>query len=150
MQNGCQWIVNCGSGLVGRFRKTKTGMKFLTTNFIVERIMKRMNLLFFIVLLSSAVFLPMTAQTKTYEECNVPAKAGLITASSLLTLPYFFIKMGYGVMGAFTAGTINFLSFRYAEPTAEKIAIKSAGGNWYITPQILLGEKKLEFSGSID
>jgi hypothetical protein len=102
-------------------------------------------------LIAVSVFMhPSVAPTATYEACNGPAKCGLFVASSLLTLPYFFAKMGYGVMGTFTAGTINFLSFRYAEPTAEKIAFKSAGGDWYITPQILLGEKKLEFSGTVE
>ncbi|MCX5903765.1 MAG: hypothetical protein NTV89_09930, partial [Proteobacteria bacterium] len=56
----------------------------------------------------------------------------------------------YGAFGTLSAGTVNLFSARYAAPTAEKIALTAAGGDWYITPRILLGEKKLRFSGCDD
>lgn len=93
---------------------------------------------------------PALTPAKTYQDCNLPAKAGLVAASTVLTVPYFVAKMGYGFAGALTAGTINFFSFRYAEPQAEKIAQTSAGGDWYITPAILLGEQKLQFVGPVE
>lgn len=102
-------------------------------------------------IIAACIFiLPAAAPAKTYEACSPVAKCGLGAASAILTIPYFIAKMGYGLVGSLTAGTINFFSFRYAEPTAEKIATKSAGGDWYITPKILLGEKKLEFIGTVD
>ena len=93
---------------------------------------------------------PALTPAATYENCNLPAKSGLIAASAVLTIPYFVAKMGYGLLGTLTAGTINFFSFRYAEPTAEKIAFKSAGGDWYVTPDHLLGDKKLQFVGTVE
>ena len=93
---------------------------------------------------------PALTPAANYEDCNLPAKSGLIAASTVLTVPYFVAKMGYGLAGALTAGTVNFFSFRHAEPEAEKIAFKSTGGDWYITPDILLGERKLQFIGTVE
>lgn len=93
---------------------------------------------------------PAQAPAKSFDQCNPAAQSGLATASALLTLPYFTVKMGYAFIGTLTAGAINFFSFRYAEPTAEKIACQSAGGNWYVTPANLLGEKKLRFIGPVE
>ena len=90
------------------------------------------------------------APAASYENCNLPAKGGLIAASAVLTIPYFVAKTVYGFAGTVTAGAINFFSFRYAEPTAEKIAFKSAGGDWYVTPDHLLGDKKLQFVGPVE
>ena len=93
---------------------------------------------------------PALTPAATYENCNLPAKSGLIAASAFLTIPYFVAKTVYGFAGTVTAGAINFFSFRYAEPTAEKIAFKSAGGDWYVTPDHLLGDKKLQFVGPVE
>jgi len=93
---------------------------------------------------------PAMAPAASYENCNLPAKGGLIAASAVLTIPYFVAKTVYGFAGTLTAGAINFFSFRYAEPTAEKIAFKSAGGDWYVTPDHLLGDKKLQFVGPVE
>jgi len=98
----------------------------------------------------SVFMCPALTPAATYENCNLPAKSGLIAASAVLTVPYFVAKMVYGFAGTVTAGTINFFSFRYAEPTAEKIAFKSAGGDWYVTPDHLLGDKKLQFVGPVE
>ncbi len=98
----------------------------------------------------SMVMCPAQAQAKSFDQCNLAAQSGLATASALLTLPYFTVKMGYAFIGTLTAGAINFFSFRYAEPTAEKIACQSAGGNWYVTPDNLLGEKQLQFIGPVE
>ena len=107
--------------------------------------------IFLIGLIAFSIFMyPAMAPAKTYEQCNTAAKCGLVTASSILTLPYCIVKTGYAFGGIVTAGAINLFSFRYAEPTAEKIAFKSAGGDWYITPDHLLGEKKLQFVGSVE
>jgi hypothetical protein len=114
---------------------------------MVEKIMKRALV---IVLLSAVVFVPATASAKTYEECNFWAQGCLNGVASALTVPYFPVKLGYAALGTLAAGTINLFSARYAAPTAEKTALTAAGGDWYITPQILLGEKKLHFSGCDD
>jgi hypothetical protein len=101
--------------------------------------------------IATSIFMcPALAPAATYENCNLPAKSALIAASAVLTVPYFVAKMAYGFAGTVSAGAINFFSFRYAEPTAEKIAFKSAGGDWYVTPDNLLGEKKLQFVGPVE
>jgi hypothetical protein len=112
--------------------------------------MKKKNILLIILTAIGIVICPAMAPAAPYESCNLPAKSGLVAASAVLTIPYFVAKMGYGFAGTLTAGAINFFSFRYAEPTAEKIAFKSAGGDWYITPDNLLGEKKLQFVGPVE
>ncbi|MCX5895331.1 MAG: hypothetical protein NTZ51_05830 [Proteobacteria bacterium] len=109
---------------------------------------KKLLLIGFISLLLLA--LPAQAPAKTYEECNFFTKGCLNGAATILSLPYFPVKLGYALMGTLTAGTLNACTLKYAEPVTEKIAIRAAGGDWYITPQILLGEKKLSFSGSPD
>jgi hypothetical protein len=97
-----------------------------------------------IVFISGKVF------AKTYEDCNTMTKTGLYVASSLLTIPYFGVKAGYAILGTLAAGTINGVTGKRAEPYAETLAIKSTGGDWYITPRILLREKKLIFYGAVD
>jgi len=87
---------------------------------------------------------------KTFEECNTITKTGLYVASSLLTIPYFGVKAGYAIIGTLAAGAINGVTGKRTEPYAETLAIKSTGGDWYITPGVLLREKKLIFYGSID
>jgi len=116
---------------------------------MMEKSMKRASMLLIIVLLS-AVFFVSAASAKTYEEYNFFAQGCLNGAASVLTVPYFPVKLGYAALGVLTAGTVNLFSARYAEPTAEKIAVTAAGGDWYITPRILLGEKKLAFNGCVD
>jgi hypothetical protein len=100
-----------------------------------------------IVLLCAAVFIPAPASAKTYEEHGFWSQGLLNGAASALTVLYFPVKLGYGAFGTLTAGTVNLFSARYAAPTAEKIGLSAAGGDWYITPQILTGEKELHFSG---
>jgi hypothetical protein len=112
--------------------------------------MNKKNSLLTFFIATSIFMCPAMAPAATYENCNLPAKSGLIAASAVLTIPYFVAKMAYGFAGTLTAGAINFFSFRYAEPTAEKIAFKSAGGDWYVTPDNLLGEKKLQFVGPVE
>jgi hypothetical protein len=112
--------------------------------------MGKKNALLISFIVISIFMCPSLTPATTYEDCNLPAKSGLFIASSILTPPYFTAKMGYGLLGTLTAGTINFFSFRYAEPTAEKIASQSAGGDWYVTPDHLLGEKKLQFVGPVE
>lgn len=87
---------------------------------------------------------------KSFEQCNPATKSALATASAIVTVPYFTVKMGCAFIGTLTAGALNFFSMRYAEPTAEKIAFKSAGGHWYVTPDNLLGEKPLQFIGPVE
>ena len=112
--------------------------------------MKKKNSLLIGFIAISILMCPALTPAATYENCNLPAKSGLIAASAVLTIPYFVAKMAYGFAGTLTAGAINFFSFRYAEPTAEKIAFKSAGGDWYVTPDHLLGDKKLQFVGTVE
>jgi hypothetical protein len=112
--------------------------------------MNKKNALLICLIVISFCLYPALAPAATYENCNLPAKSGLLAASAVLTIPYFVAKMGYGFAGTVTAGAVNFFSFRYAEPTAEKIAFKAAGGDWYITPDHLLGEKKLQFVGPVE
>ena len=103
-----------------------------------------------IVLLSAVVFVPAAASAKTYEEYNFWAQGSFNGAACLLTVPYFPVKLAYALFGTLAAGTINLFSARYAAPTAEKTALTVEGGDWYITPRILLGEKKLHFNGCDD
>ncbi len=112
--------------------------------------MGKENVLLISFIAISILMCPALTPAANYEDCNLPAKSGLIAASTVLTVPYFVAKMGYGLAGTVTAGAVNFFSFRYAEPTAEKIAFKSAGGDWYVTPDNLLGEKKLQFVGPVE
>ncbi|MCX5903818.1 MAG: hypothetical protein NTV89_10200 [Proteobacteria bacterium] len=107
--------------------------------------MKKMNTVLIIVLLCMAVFMPAAASAKTYEEYGFWSQGCLNGAASALTVLYFPVKLGYGAFGTLSAGTVNLFSARYAAPTAEKIALTAAGGDWYITPRILLGEKKRSF-----
>jgi len=112
--------------------------------------MKKINAALIVLLLSAALFMPAAASAKTYEEYGFWSQGCLNGAAAVLTVLYFPVKLGYGALGTLTAGAVNVFSARYAEPTAEKIALTAAGGDWYITPRILTGEKEFHFSGCDD
>jgi hypothetical protein len=65
--------------------------------------MKKKNSLLIGFIAISILMCPALTPAATYENCNLPAKSGLIAASAVLTIPYFVAKMGYGFAGTLTA-----------------------------------------------
>ena len=74
----------------------------------------------------------------------------LSTASFVLNGPYFGLKLSYAVAGSIIAGTVNGLSFKKLDDFSESLATEAIGGDWFITPSILKGQRKLEFRGRLE
>ena len=94
--------------------------------------------------------LPAAANAKTYDECGFMAKTGLVLASIITTPLYFVCKLPLAAVGAAVSAPVNFLSMRYAGDFAENFALRTMCGDWYITPAVLHGDRKLQYFGPVD
>ena len=113
--------------------------------------MKRLNAVLIIMLLSAALFMQAPASAKTYEEYGFWSQGCLNGAASALTVLYFPVKLGYAVPSERLLPEPLIYSARdMPRPQRKRPPSPSAGGDWYITPRILLGEKKLHFNGCDD
>jgi hypothetical protein len=94
--------------------------------------------------------LPAAAGAKTYDECGFMAKTGLVLASVITTPVYFVCKVPVAAVGAAVAAPVNFFSMRAAAGFAEPFALRTMCGDWYITPSVLHGDRKLQYFGPVD
>lgn len=94
--------------------------------------------------------LPAAASEKTYDDCGFLTKTGLVLASVITTPVYLVCKLPLAAVGAAVAAPVNFLSMRYAGDFAENFALRTMCGDWYITPSVLHGDRKLQYFGPVD
>ncbi|ODS30706.1 MAG: hypothetical protein SCARUB_04187, partial [Candidatus Scalindua rubra] len=87
---------------------------------------------------------------KPFSEHKPGGKAGLIAASVVSSAVYLPFKAAYAVLGGITSGLTYGVSLAKEAETANKIAVKSFTGDWYIHPNILTGDEELNFSGPDD
>jgi len=93
------------------------------------------------------ISLPMQGEAKNFEECSLSAKIGLVVASAFASPPYFVPKMIYALSGSIVAGGINLFSLGFAQDAATTVGCKAVNGDWIIYPEVLTGERKVEFVG---
>jgi hypothetical protein len=96
------------------------------------------------------LMLPAAANAKTYDECGFMAKTGLVLASVITTPLYFVCKLPLAAVGAAVSAPVNFLTMRYAYDFSANFALRTMCGDWYITPSVLLGDRKLQYFGPVD
>ncbi len=84
---------------------------------------------------------------KPYSEHKPAAKTGLVAGSVVSSAAYFPLKLIYAALGGVTSGLTYAISLGKDAETAKKIAKKSFEGDWYIHPNVLTGEKELNFGG---
>ena len=96
-------------------------------------------LFFFSFNLLSAVFV----NAKTYSDLTKSEKAYWITGSVLITPVYLPYKCLYTGIGLVSSGVVLICSAGFAHDKALSMAKSSIGGDWYIHPDYLLGNRKL-------
>ena len=84
---------------------------------------------------------------KTFEECSLPAKGGLVVTSAVISPPYFVSKMIYALNGSVVAASINLLSLGFAQDAATTVGCQAVNGDWIIHPEVLMRERNPEFVG---
>ncbi len=87
---------------------------------------------------------------KPFSEHSAAGKTGLITASVISSAVYFPFKATYAILGGITSGLTYSVTLAKEAETANKIAVRSFTGDWYIHPNILTGDEELNFSGPDD
>ena len=93
------------------------------------------------------ISLPMQGGAKTFEECSLPVKGGLVVTSAVISPPYFVSKMIYALNGSVVAASINLLSLGFAQDAATTVGCQAVNGDWIIHPEVLVRERNPEFVG---
>jgi hypothetical protein len=93
------------------------------------------------------ISLPMQGRAKTFEECSLPAKGGLVVASAVISPLYVVSKMIYAINGSVVAASINLFSLGFAQDTATTVGCQAINGDWIIHPEVLVRERNVEFVG---
>jgi hypothetical protein len=81
------------------------------------------------------------------EERGTWAQAGLGFGTVLANAVYMPAKLVYATLGTVTGGLTYALTGGSYE-TAESVWVASLGGNYVLTPDMLTGERSVEFSGT--
>ncbi len=96
------------------------------------------------------VSVPGDVDARKFEEYTSGQRAGLVAASVVSTAAYLPFKAAYAVLGGITSGLTYGVTLAKESETANRIAVKSFTGDWYIHPNILTSEEDLNFSGPKD
>ncbi len=88
-----------------------------------------------------------TSFAKPYSQEGPAAKVGLVTASVLTSALYTPVKFVYATGGALVSGLDMGFSAG-SDSSARTIAKEAVGGDWYVSPNVLLGNQTLHFSGT--
>jgi hypothetical protein len=104
---------------------------------------------FLYILLGTALIisLPLQGEAKTFEDCSLPAKGGLVVASALTSPSYFVSKMIYAISGSIVAASINLLTLGFAQDAATTVGCQAVNGDWIIHPEVFIRERNVEFVG---
>lgn len=81
------------------------------------------------------------------EEHGYWSQAGLGLGSMLTNLVYMPCKITYATLGAITGG-LTYALTGGSYDTAEAVWVASLGGTYVITPDMLTGERTVEFTGT--
>jgi hypothetical protein len=81
------------------------------------------------------------------EERGTWAQAGLGIGTVLANVAYMPAKLVYATLGTVTGGLTYALTGGSYE-TAQSVWVASLGGNYVLTPDMLTGERSVEFSGT--
>lgn len=90
------------------------------------------------------------ANAKTYHDCSIALKTALVLGSIVATPVYVACKLPLAAAGAAVSAPVNFVSMKYAAGFAEPLALHTMTGDWYITPSVLHGDRKLQYFGPVD
>lgn len=100
-----------------------------------------------LLLVALIISLPIQGEAKSFDECSLTAKCGLVVSSAFASTPYFVSKMIYAVNGSIVAGSINLFSLGFAQDAATIVGCQAVNGDWIIHPKVFTRERKVEFIG---
>lgn len=90
---------------------------------------------------------PVQAEKKSFEERSPMSQCCLATTSAIISVPYFVSKLAYALTGSLVAGYLNIASLGYAQDYGTTIGTQAINGDWIVPPEVLAGERCLEFVG---
>jgi len=106
---------------------------------------KKYFLAFIVAFLLVGISIPSYAIT--FSEAGPWEKTGLVTLSLITSVVYTPVKLTYAVLSTVTSGVVLGLTGGDDNGAASKIAKRSVNGDWYVPPDVFLGNKNLEFIG---
>ena len=89
----------------------------------------------------------MQAPAQAEEERGTWAEAGIGVGAMLANVLYMPAKLVYAGLGTITGG-LTYALTGGSYDTAESVWVASLGGNYVVTPDMLTGERSIEFSGT--
>ena len=89
----------------------------------------------------------MPAHAKAYSEVGPLGQVGLGLGSIVSSAVYTPLKLTTAIVGTVTAGIVMITTAGAASDGASNLAKSSWCGDWYVTPDVLLGNKSLEVLG---
>ena len=104
-------------------------------------------ILAFIVALVMVGGISIPAHAKTFSEVGPLGQIGLGLGSVVSSAVYTPLKLTTAILGVTAAGIVMMVTAGSANEGASNLAKSSLGGDWYITPDVLLGNKSLEVQG---
>ena len=110
---------------------------------------KKYFLAFIVAFLLVGISIPSYAPSYagTFSEAGPWEKTGLVTLSLITSVVYTPVKLTYAVLSTVTSGVVLGLTGGDDNGAASKIAKRSVNGDWYVTPDVFLWNKNLEFIG---
>ena len=95
----------------------------------------------------SAALAASTGRAVAAEDQGYWKQAGLGFGSMITNLVYMPVKITYATLGTITGGLTYALTGGSYE-TAQSVWVASLGGTYVITPDMLTGERSVEFTGT--
>jgi hypothetical protein len=83
-----------------------------------------------------------------FSERGTLGKTGLVVGSMACTSVYTPVKAAYAAGGAVAGGLVFLMSAGQSSTAGGKMVQKSTGGDWFIHPDHLTGNRPLEFKGN--
>ena len=104
-------------------------------------------ILAFIVALVMVGGISIPAHAKTFSEVGPLGQIALGLGSIVSSLVYMPLKLTNAILGTTTTGIVIMVTAGSATEGASNLAKANLGGDWYVTPDVLLGNKSLEVLG---
>ena len=105
------------------------------------------SLLALIIALVIVAGIPIPADAGTFTEAGPWEKTGLVSLSIITSVVYTPLKFTYATLGTLTSGLVLGFTGGDDNGTASKIARRSVTGDWWVAPDVFLGNKNLDFVG---
>jgi hypothetical protein len=107
--------------------------------------MRIQRILLFILLASLACSCAQARTSLPYADRGVGGKTALTLGSVACSAIYTPVKAAYAVGGTLTGGLVFLMSAGQSSTAAGRVMARSTGGDWFVHPDHLTGNRELEF-----